>query len=361
LKDGRWQARVWLTVGTRRKRKSIYARTEKEIIDKLNEAKAANAKGLPVAGGHLTVGQYLTDWFESAQRKLRPRTSESFEIIIRRHLQPELGHLRLERLTPMMIEAMLDRKLEGGLAPQTCCHIRMVLKLALAKAVRWKLVASNAAVDATPPPIPRPDIHPFDDSQSAQFIAGAKQERLAALFVLAINLGMRRGECLGLPWRHVDLDKGTLYVGQALQRIAGRLQIVQLKTRKAYRTLTLPQSVVAALRAHRTRQLEERLAAGPAWQGSDLVFTTGTGSAYDPRNVLRDHQRILTRAQLPRIRFHDLRHTCATLLLMKGVQPHTVSEMLGHSSIVITLSLYGHVLPSMRNEAARVMESILGG
>jgi integrase len=339
---------------------SIYAPTQRQLMAKVEQARKAASDGLPVPSEHLTVARYLDDWFESAKRKMRPRSSESFEIIIRLHLKPGLGHLLLGQLDAQQVEAFLDRKLESGLAPQTVAHIRMVLKLALKKALKREMVKSNAAVEADPPPIPRPDIQPLDDAQSSQFLAAVKEERLEALFVLAINLGMRRGEILGLPWRHVDLDKGTLYVGQALQRIAGKLQIVQLKTKKAYRTLTLPQNVVVALRAHKVRQLQERLAVGPAWQGSELVFTTGNGTPYDPRNVLRDHFRILKRAGLPRIRFHDLRHTAATLLLMKGVQPHTVSEMLGHSSVVITLSLYGHVLPSMRDEAARVMESILG-
>jgi integrase len=348
--------------GARRRRKIFYGDTAAEVQEKLLKARSDQSRGLPVATKRQSLAQFLDDWLENTVRRhSRPRTYEAFEVIVRLHLKPELGRLRLEQLTPQMVETLLNRKLEIGLAPQTVVHIRKVLKMALKKAVTWDLVARNAAALAAAPPMTRSNIHPLDDEQARRFVAAARGARLEALFVLAINTGLRRGELLGVRWSDVDLDRGTLRVAQQLQRIRHRLVFLEPKSKKSHRTLTLPASVVSALRAHRARQLEERLRAGKDWQDSGLVFTSHCGTPFDPRNLTRDFLPILKTAELPRIRFHDLRHTAATLLLMKGVQPLTVSEMLGHSSIVISLTLYGHVLPSMKREAADVMQSLLGG
>jgi integrase len=291
---------------------------------------------------------------------VRPRSYESFEIIVRLHIKPELGRVRIEQLTLKQVEALLARKRDSGLASQTLIHIRSVLKIALKDAIRLELVTRNVAALSIAPTLSRAPIHPLDDAQARRFLDAAKGTRFEALYVLALNTGMRRGEILGVRWTDIDLDKGTLRVTQQLQRIGGKLAFVEPKSEKSRRTLDLPPGVVAALRAHRTRQLEERLQAGPKWRDHGLVFCTRIGTPFEPRNLERTFLDILTTAEVPRIRFHDLRHTCATLLLMKAVQPITVSRQLGHSSIVITMNLYGHVLPSMRREAANVMQSILG-
>jgi integrase len=347
--------------GTRRKRKIFYGATEAEAKDKLLKARIDQSWGLPVATRRQSLAQFLDNWLENTiRRNARARTYEAFEVIVRLHLKPDFGRLRLEELTPQMVETLLNRKLESGLAPQTVVHIRKVLKMALKKALKWKLVARNAAAEADPPRMTRPDIHPLDDAQARRFVEAARGARLEALFVLAINTGMRRGELLGVRWSDVDLDRGTLRVAQQLLRIKTGLVFSEPKSKKSRRTLDLHAGLVAALRAHRARQLEERLRAGRDWQDSGLVFTSHCGTPFDPRNLTRDFLPILKAAGLPRIRFHDLRHTAATLLLMKGVQPLTVSETLGHSTIMITMSLYGHVLPSMKREAADVMQALLG-
>jgi integrase len=360
--DGLWVATLHLGwEGNRRKRKFLYAATEKEALDKLFKARSDLSRGLPVGTKQQSVAQFLDEWLENTVRpNTRPRTYESFEIIVRRHLKPELGRLRLEQLTPQHVEALLNRKRESHLAPQTCVHIRKVLKLALQEAVRVDQLARNVAALAKPPTMTHAEIHPLDDEQARRFLAAAREERLEALFMLAINTGMRRGELLGVRWTDIDLDQGTLRVAQQLQRIGKQLLFTKPKSKKSRRTITLSSSVVAALRAHRARQLEERLRAGKDWQDSGLVFVARGGTPIDPGNLDRDFKPLLTAAEVPDIRFHDLRHTAATLLLMKGVQPLTVSELLGHASITITLSLYGHVLPSMKREAAEVMQSLLG-
>ena len=173
------------------------------------------------------------------------------------------------------------------------------------------------------------------------------------------SVGLRRGETLGLAWNDVDLDDGTLTVRQALQRIDGKLRLTPPKTKRSRRTIALPQTVVAALRMHRARQLQERLLAGSRWHDSGLVFTTTIGTPLEPRNVTRDFQRILAKAGLPRIRLHDLRHGCATLLLAQGVQPRVVMDILGHSTISVTMDTYSHVLATMRRDAADQIDAVL--
>ncbi len=176
---------------------------------------------------------------------------------------------------------------------------------------------------------------------------------------MALAVGLRKGEALGLRWQDVNLDAGTLKVRVALQLIYGKLQLVQPKTARSRRTLALPQSSVVALRAHRARQLEERLLAGPRWKDSGLVFPSSVGTPMNPRNLNRHFERVLNKTGLPRKRFHDLRHTCATPLLAQDVHPRVVMEILGHSQISLTMDTYAHFVPSLQREAADRMDTLL--
>ncbi len=189
----------------------------------------------------------------------------------------------------------------------------------------------------------------------------AKGERLEARFTVALTLGLRQGETLGLRWQDVDLEAGDLRVRVALQRVKGKLQLVEPKTPGSRRALPVPPSVVLALREHRRNQLEERLAVGPLWQDSGLVFTTTIGTPPDATNVVRHCRAILDRAGLPRMRYHDLRHACASLLLAQGVKLRTIMEILGHSQLSTTAEVYAHVLPALQGDAANRMEALLTG
>ena len=195
--------------------------------------------------------------------------------------------------------------------------------------------------------------------QARAFLDAAHGQRLEALYAVALALGLRQGEALALRWVDLDLDAGFVTVRAGLQRVAGRLVLVEPKTPKSRRTIAAPPIVVAALRAHRSRQLQDRLAAGAAWQDLDFVFCTQTGGPLDSRNVTRDFQRSLAKAGLPHMRFHDLRHSCASLLLAQGVHPRVVMETLGHSQIALTLNTYSHVIPVLQREAADRMEAAL--
>jgi len=222
-------------------------------------------------------------------------------------------------------------------------------------------VGRNVATLVDPPRSQRPDVTPLSPLQARAFLMAAQGDRLEALYSVAIALGLRQGEALGLRWADVDLDAGTLRVRHALQRIDGTLQLVEPKTKRSRRTIPMPPTVTATLRAHRVRQREERLVAGARWQEHDLIFPSTIGTPADARNVVRRFHAILDRAGLPAMRFHDLRHTCASLLLAQHIPPRVVMEILGHSNISMTLDIYSHVTPALQREAAQGMETLLVG
>lgn len=315
-----------------------------------------------VSTGSQTVEQFLAHWLEhTVKRNARPRSYESFEIIIRKHLIPDLGRIRLEKLTPQHVQRLLDEKLKSGLAPQTVVHIRTTLRSALTQALKWELVTRNVAALVDPPKIARHEIRPFDLADARRFLDIAKGTRLGALYMVALTSGLRKGELLALKWENVDLERAEVRIVESLQRVGGALVTSETKTERSRRTLALPASVIAALRAHRVRQLEERLAAGPAWKDHGLVFSSRVGTPIEPRNLTRDFERVLRLAQVPRIRFHDLRHSAASLLLAQGTPLRTIMEQLGHSLITLTANTYAHVMPAAMREAADTMDAIFAG
>ena len=211
-----------------------------------------------------------------------------------------------------------------------------------------------------PPRNRRYEISPLSPEQARRLLEAVGGNRLEALYVLALTTGMREGELLGLRWRDVDLDRETLQVRGSLQRIGGSLVVTEPKTEHSKRQVALTPSAVAALRRHKATQAEERLRLGAAWRGENLVFTNEIGRPIGAASLLRtSFHSLLRRADLPRMRFHDLRHSAATLLLAQGTHPKIVAEMLGHSRIATTLDLYSHVTPTMQREAALAMEAIL--
>ena len=195
--------------------------------------------------------------------------------------------------------------------------------------------------------------------QARTFLDSVRGKRLEALYTVALALGLRQGEALALRWTDIDMEAGNVTVRAGLQRQGGKLVLVEPKTPRSRRTIAAPPIVVAALRSHRSRQLQDRLAAGSEWQDLDFVFCTQAGGPLDSRNVTRDFQRALTKAGLPHMRFHDLRHSCASLLLAQGVHPRVVMETLGHSQIALTMNTYSHVIPALQREAADRMQAAL--
>jgi integrase len=359
--DRRWEAILDLGfVGGKRSRKSFYGKTQREARQKLVVAQRDLQRGIAPTDDRLTTGKFLDGWLEDVVRAtVRPRTYVSYEQTVRLHLRPTLGRTVLSKLRPQQVQALLNAKLASGLSPRSVGIIHAVLRTALNQAVQWDTVPRNVATLVQPPRAPRAEIHPLSPEQARSFLDAVRGDRLEALYSVGLALGLRQGEILGLRWSDVDLEAGTIRVAQALQRVNGRLEFVEPKSQTSRRTIPLPATVARALRAHRPRQLEDRLAAGARWHDSDLVFTTALGTPLDSRNVTRRFQAALERAGLPRLRFHDLRHTAASLMLAQGVPARVVMETLGHSQISLTLNTYSHVVPALQREAADRMEAVL--
>ena len=357
--DGRWMAQADLGwQDGKRRRKAFYGRTKREVQEKLREALHRQEHGLPPVPEQETVGAFLRRWLDVRQSRVRRRTLERYTQVVRAHLLPGLGRIRLAKLTPQDVATCLRRIEESGSA-YTARGAREVLRAALNQAVRWELVSRNVAALTDPPRHRTRQIEPLTPEQASTLLAAVAGHRLEALITVAVGLGLRQGEALGLRWQDVDLEAGVLSVRQTLERAGSEPRFGEPKTARSRRTINLPGVVAAALRRHRTRQLEERLAAGARWRDSGLVFTTTIGTTIDKSRLHKDFKAILRAAELPDIRYHDLRHTAATLLLAQGVDPRTIMETLGHSQISLTMNTYAHVMPALQREAAAKMDEIL--
>lgn len=292
---------------------------------------------------------------------MRPRTFQSYTELVRVHLGPGLGRILLSKLTPQQVQKLINQKLADGLSPRRVQYIHAVLRRALGQAERWDLVPRNVAKLVSAPRVVQTEIEPFTPDEARQFVQAVQQERLEALYLLAIATGLRQGELLGLSWSDIDLAARQLTVRTSLQRINGEFLFLEPKTARSSRTLPFPDIAAGALEAHKGRQMGERLAAGDRWEDSGLVFTTPTGRPLSDRVVRARFYRILEDPGLRRQRFHDLRHACASLLISQGVQPRDVMEILGHSTIAMTMNRYAHVIQQTQREAAGKMGRILSG
>jgi integrase len=362
-KDGLWAGAVNLGYQAGKlKRKVYYGKTRSEVSEKLTAALREVQQGIPIVTERQTLREYLTRWLgDCVKPSVRPSTYVSYEQQVRVHIAPELGRIELTKLGPQHIQKYTNGRLESGLSAKTVKYHLSVLRMALGQALKWNLVARNVALLVDSPRLEKFEVQPISPEQARELLKAVQGDRLEALFTVALSLGLRRGEALGLRWSDIDFQARTLRVNHSLQRIQGSLVLSEPKTKTSRRVLDLPESLIAKLREHRTRQLEEKLLIGSRWQETGLVFTSGIGTPVDPRHVKRRLDPLLKRAGLPHYRIHDLRHFCASLLLAQGVPLKVVSEILGHSQISITADLYTHVLPSMRKDAFVLMDSILTG
>lgn len=305
-----------------------------------------------------------------AQHNVSARTYERYAGIVRNHLVPALGSIQLSKLRPQQIQAYYSEALESGrmtgrggpLSARTVLHHHRVLREALQQAVRWQLLSANAA-DAVEPPRPvRTEMRVLGPEGVASLLeACAEEPTLRMAVYLAVSTGLRLGELLGLKWSDIDLEARSLQVVRSLQYISGQgLRFGEPKTSRSRRRVALSEGTVAELRRHRRRQIAERLASSD-YSDLDLVLCDGAGAPIPPYQLSQRFSNLVKSAGLAPHRFHDLRHTSATLLLRAGVHPKIVSERLGHSSVAITLDTYSHVLPDMQEEAAREFDAWMVG
>lgn len=285
----------------------------------------------------------------------------SYRETLRLHILPTLGRVKVQALRPDQVRALLAHKTEAGLSPRSVQIVHGTLRTMLGEAVREEIIVRNAAALVRPPSISREEVTPWSPEDASQFLTASATHRLYALFAVGVAIGLRRGELLALRWADVDLDERVVRVRQTVQRLPEvGLIFGAPKTGKSRRTVPLPARSVKVLRSHRVRQAAEALALGPAWTDSDLVFTSTVGTVIEPRNLSRLFDQLIAAAEVRRIRFHDLRHTCASLLLAQGVPPRVVMDVLGHSQLAITMDLYTHVMPTALREAADAIDRALG-
>jgi integrase len=312
----------------------------------------------------LTAGMFLDQWLHDYVEGLpSPVTRRNYRDVVRVHLVPTLGHVPLVRLSPQIIQMYISQKLGQGLsATSVQCHFA-VLREALRHAVRWGLLAQDPTNSVDPPRRRQRSMNVWDEEQVRLFLAEARRSsEHYCLYLTAIFTGMRQGELLGLRWCDVDFLLGTASIQQTMYRLGTTILFNEPKTSRGRRLVALPASLIADLRVHKKGQVEMRSVLGTEYKDHDLVFSQPNGKPLHAHNIAqRDFRRVIERAGLPRIRFHDLRHTHATHLLRAGVHPKVVQERLGHSTPAFTLAVYSHVLPGMQEEAAEAISSrILG-
>lgn len=357
--DGLWVGAVSLPTGRRR---VVYGRTRDDVRRKLTGALHARESGNLTDARGQTLGQFLDLWLsEIVKPSVRPWTYRGYEVHVRLHIKPVLGHLALERIEPPHVQALLNRKLKEGLSSKSVRYLRGTLRAALQQAVRWGYLGRNAASLVDGPRIERYEIKPFDASEARRLLDALENDRLRALYSVALTMGLRQGEALGLRWQDVDLSLGLLHVQKQLQRIDGKFELVDLKTNRSRRTLVMPATIMMQLRDHQARQTKELEGLDHLPSGFALVFTRPDGAPLDGTVVTHQFHRLLDRIGLPQRRFHDLRHSCATLLLAQGVSPRVVMEILGHSQIALTMNTYTHVLPELKHDAAERMDRVVRG
>jgi integrase len=399
--DGWWHG--WVTIGIkddgspdRRHRK---ARTEAAVTRKVRELeRTRDSDHMPGAGRPIMVGQWMETWLTTiAPRRVRRSTLETtYAPKVRSRIIPGLGKHRLDRLTPEHIERFYTRLEAEGLAPATVLQIHRILSRALKVAMQRGYVTRNVATLVDAPSASQDEIEPLSLGEALRIVRLAATKRNGTRWSVALGLGLRQGEALGLRWQYVDLDAGTLTVRWQLQRFAwqhgcadphacgkdrhrgdcppgctrhapscpqragGGLHLTELKSDKSRRTIALPPQLVAALKAHRAAQLHERMTAGPAWHDGDFVWCQSNGRPIGNHADWDEWRTLLKAAGIRQVRVHDARHTAATLLLAQGVDQRVVMEILGHSQISMT-SKYAHVLPQVMTDAAERIGRALWG
>jgi integrase len=332
------------------KKRYVSGKTKAEVRQKLRKLLEDRDAGIAYDSEGLTVERYMDRWLESIQDKVRPGTYKPYEAITRLHIKPTLGRTKLEKLNALQLENLYREKLEAGLSARRVRYIHVTARKALKDAVRLQLLSRNVADAAMPPRPVKREIEPLTQEQMRSLLGAARGDKLEALYVLAITTGMRQGELLGLQWKDIDPDAGTLRVN----RSAYEGTVGPPKTASGRRTIRLSKLAIRALKKHRVGTARRRM--------SEWVFASSTGTPLGHQNLHnRSWKPLLRRAGLPHsTRFHDLRHSCISLLLARGVPVKVVSEMAGHADVSVTLSVYGHVLPDMQTTAADGMDEALG-
>ncbi|QSB15167.1 site-specific integrase [Natronosporangium hydrolyticum] len=361
--DGRWTAAYYVPdrFGTRRRR-YVYGASPEAVEEQLVKLRQNVKSGTPVAPAGLSLAEYLSEWLDQvAAPRVRASTLYGYRNSISRYLTPRLGRKKLGSLTARDVRGFLAELSRDGVGERTAQYAHSTLRAALEDAVREEMIPRNVAKLVRAPRPIKTEREPLNVSEIRTLLGAVKEHRLYALFVVVAVLGMRRSEILGLRWEDVDLAAGVLRIQRGLQRVDGALVTLPTKTRRSARVVPLPGFVVRALRDHQASQEVERKALGPRWPDLGFVFTTPIGTPIDPRNCTRMVQTAVQRAGLPLVRLHDFRHGCVSVLLALGVPPRTVMEIVGHSTLEMTMNVYAHVTLDDKREALDQLGELLDG
>lgn len=355
-KDGTWTGYVLTNkfVKGRRQRRYASGPTYEDVRRELVQLQSAVDAGQSIDPTELTLDAYLTHWLDS---NVRPSVAEStykfYERHVRIHIIPAIGHVKIRRLNELHVEQMIAELDRNGLGRTSQGNVHSTLKRALQRLVP-RTIPYNPCVGVSKPRGQKIEIHPLDRDQAERLMDCSQVDRLHALYVTALLSGARQGELFALCWDDVDFDDPALTIRKTVSDGNEGLIVKIPKTKSSRRRVTLPDRAITVLQDHRKRMLVEGHTSGP-------VFCDTTGGHLRRQNVLRrSFKPLLLTAELPKIRFHDLRHTHATLLLLAGENPKVVSERLGHSKVSITLDIYSHVLPSMQRQAAAKLDEMFG-
>jgi len=344
--------------GNRKRRWFSFQGTKREAQRRCAELIAETRGGSATSPERMTVAQYLERWLEHMRPLVSPKTHERYTELVTKNINPMLGGVVLARLQPVQISSAYTTALasgrrdgRGGLSPSSVHYQHRVLKKAIGQAVKWRLLPGNPLDAVEPPRVERTRMQTYDMTQTAEALTLARRTRLYVPVLLALLCGLRRGEITALRWRNVDLDAGQLAIVESTEQTSKTTRLKETKTGRA-RTVALPSLVVDELRRHRIEQAQELLKIGIRQDVESFVYAREDGRPVQPRSLTHAWDQFRARTTLPRIRFHDLRHSHATHLLAGNIHPKIASERLGHSKVGITLDLYSHVLPGMQADAA---------
>ena len=356
--DNKWVGSITLEDG---KRKVFYGKTQKEVQDKVNEALYEQQRGMLATGSNATVQEYVEQWLEEVHKPtVKLSTYNHYKIVLRLYIVPGLGRIKLQSLTPQQVQTFYSKKLKEGLSPKSINNIHGLLHKALSNAVKWNILPRNVCDAVTPPRLRRKEKTVLTPEQARTLLQAIKNHRMEALLTLALVTGMRCGELLALRWQDIDLVNCNLRVQRTVSYVKGHGRIEsEPKTEKSRRQIKLPLFVVEVLTRYKTLQDEQR-GKTETWANKDLVFTNAEGDYVGVTTVREAFNRVLKEAGLPHVRFHDLRHSAATILLSRGTHPKVVQEILGHSQISMTLDVYSHVLPSMQDDVSKRWDDDFG-
>ncbi len=354
--SGTWRAQVSING----ERVNFSAKTRAECQIWLNRTLEQIDNGADLLGSQITLEEYLKSWLETAKVAIRPKTAVQYEHIVRAKLIPNLGNIKLRELRLDRVEKFYAQLKSAGFGTRTIRLSHGVLHRAMERAVRLDLIMRNPAHGATLPSLVQQEMKIFDEEQITRFLVAVNGTRNEALYHLAVTTGMRQGELFGLKWSDLKWSSGTLHVQRQVQHIHGQgWSFCEPKTRAGRRLIKLGEATLQVLRKHQEKQQIEKLVTGERWKEYELIFPSSIGTPMDPNNLHVDFNRLLDHAGLPRIRFHDLRHTAASLMLNHSIPVIVVSKILGHSKPSITLDIYGHLFNEMQDEASRIIDELV--